>query len=302
MRPTNPIVRSPALRAAVLITALSMGGTAGAQQHRISKSAELLPSFPEEALKDRSVVFSNATYEAWVSKDGYLRATPLKDGKPAGPTIRLFSPHFRGSEDRGGYVIHEEVENFRAETKLPARQPMTAVRYRADAEYGGKLTVSISFGERAINVDAKYSRTKGTGSTVAHPGAVISALPGFTKLFEDGVPPDLTAKCEGKYIDLIPESGQPMLISFSDDTRKMELPYAKEWTIRGLWDGIALRGRTSTKGYTFRYGQYMGHMPAQGFWFFYSLSKSTDSTKVSFEFEPYDGSAPAVPATGPGRR
>lgn len=255
---------------------------------RVSSKAELLPALTGAGDENRAAVFSNAVYSAWLTTAGYLQVTLLNDGRPAGPSFDLFTPHFRGSEEKGGFVVYQELDNLKAESKLPARQPTSSVRFRVDAEFGARMSVSIDFAERSIGVEVKFRPSAKGETTVAHPSAWFFALPGFSRRVEKDLTPELQAVCEEKYVDLVPEKDSPMSLHFAEDVKDFELLRAKEWTVRGLWDGYAVRGRTSTRGFQFRYSQYMGTKPAQGFRMFYSLGRGPESVKTVFEFVPYD--------------
>lgn len=253
-----------------------------------------LPGFPEPASAARSAVFSNACYEAWIATNGHLYVVLQKDGKPAGPSFRLFSTGIWANDAKGGFAYNMKVQSLTADSKMPVRQPTAPVRFRFEGEKSTRGSVEILFEARSISVDVKF-RPPGPPLTAALSSAAwFNAIPGVSPGKATSCT-NLAALCAGRSIDLVPEKADTFSLPFADDAR--DLPLCAEWVIHGMWDGYALRGKVASKGQTFRLWQYAGTKPAEGFAMVYSLSKTLTSRKVVFTFESTDAAAqPAGPA------
>jgi len=267
----------------VLLAAMMAATTVDAR----NTAKTLLPAFPDAARSKASAVFSNAFYLAQITPRGSVRVTLLHEGKPVSPAFSLYGVTFEGVAKTGGYSVREWPDfDLKAESTLPIAQPTGPVKFRADAERGDRQTVSVEFAERSIIVDVKLRMTQRSNVRSARMGASVPGLKEAGKHLTGELPPEVMAKCQAVTVEVIDEAGGTVSFPFSETAAHRKLPRAREWSVRGRWNGYVVRGKALSKDGSFGYSQYHGTIPAHGFHFQYNLGKSRDSIRVQFEFEP----------------
>lgn len=274
----------------VILTA-ALGVSTGSARNT---AKTLLPTFPDAARSKASAVFSNAFYLAQITPRGSLRVTLLHEGKPVSPAFSLYGVSFEGVSKSGGYSVREWPDfDLKAESQFPVAQPTAPVKFRVDAERGDRQTVQIEFAERSIVVDVKLRLSQRSNVRSARTGASIPGLKEAAQHLTGELPPEVMVKCQAVTVEMIDEAGETVSFPFSETAAHRKLPRAREWSVRGRWNGYVVRGKALSKDGGFGYSQYRGTIPAHGFHFHYNLSKGRDSVRVQFEFDPVERTAGA---------
>lgn len=277
-RTTDPPVGcGVAARLAVVALPLLLMTAAG----RREEEAEAETS--AEAIQRGTLVDQTLNHQArWTDHSLFIQL--LRDGSPAGPPFRLAGGNFWATER--GYRLRRGIETSAIETAKPPTRAAPAggprLRIRLEDEKKSRIDIELQMSPTGAVVEARYRPSPNDSGATGRAGLRFPALRGVPRARREGVAPNWSELCAGMELEIVTESGERRVYAFADEVEQM--PPFVEWTVRGLWGAWEVRGRMESRGAAFRYWQYAGTRPAQGFGISYLHDRQAASRRVSVEW------------------
>ncbi len=247
-----------------------------------------------------TLVDESQSHQAWWA-DHSLFIQLRRDGAAEGPPFRISGGNFWATER--GYRLRRGITSSAIETaKPPARATPGGgrrIQIRLENERKSRMEFELQMSPTGSVIEARYRPSPNDSGATGRAGLRFPAVRGVPRARREGTQPNWSELCAGLELDIVTESGERRVYAFGDEVEQM--PPFVEWTVRGLWSVWEVRGRMDTRGEAFRYWQYSGTRPAEGFGISYLHDRQAANRRVSVEWVrrgAVSGDGAATPASG----
>lgn len=278
-----------AAAAAVLAAAVTAQGQGRRPGGRAADEAE-----ETAAARARILVFSNDLYEAhWTGES--IHVFFRNDSQRERRSLRVFTASFWAREQ--GYAVRRKVVSSNVETnRLPLRAAVAEmrIRVRVEDEKKSRMEGDILFGEASIAIEARARPSASEKNPIIRSSTLFPSVAGVTPAHRRQANKEIEFEslCRGVSLEIVGRDGVSRSVPYPEEVA--DVLEAREWTVAGLWPGWIIRGRMEDKTAAFRYWQYAGTRPAEGFGMAYIHSSSSEDQKITLLFE-RSTPAPAAP-------
>ncbi len=223
--------------------------------------------------------------------DGDLWVQLLQEGVPDGPPFRVFYAGFWARE--AGYSVRRPLASATIETaKPPARAASTEFRLkiRVEDERKSRVEAETRFLSNSVMIEARY-RMSARESVGIGRASVYFGRPPNVPARPVSTITNLAELCRDMFVDLVLEDGTRLTLPFAEDSTNQVR--CTQWTVRGLWTNWVVRGTVDRRDAWFRYWQYGGTKPVEGFGFLYLREGATAEGRGTIEWLPVAGLSPS---------
>lgn len=237
----------------------------------------------QRSAAQREVVWRAPDYEvSWYEGDLWVQL--LNRGQPDGSPFRVFYAGFWARE--GGYSVRRALASASIETtKPPARASPSEFRLRihVEDERKSRITADARFVSNSVQIEARYRLSAREVEGVGRASAYFGRAPGIPSGPVSAIP-NLAQLCRHMTVDLVLTDGSRLSLPFAEDSTNFIRCTA--WVVQGLWTNWVVRGSVDRRDAWFRYWQYGGTKPVEGFGFLYLLEREQFESRVTIEWSP----------------
>ncbi|MCX7819516.1 MAG: hypothetical protein N2652_09995 [Kiritimatiellae bacterium] len=246
-----------------------------------------------EPVSRRAVVHRTTDYEVSWGRDG-LWLQLFSDGVRDGPPFRIFHVGFWARD--AGFAVQRSLQSAVIETsKAPARAASAEfrLRIRVEDERRSRVVLDTRFASNSVVLETSYRQSARDPSGSVRTSVFFSRAPGVPSRPISSIP-NLPELCRDMAVELVLDDGNARTIRFWEDvTNHLN---CTTWTVRGIWTNWVVRGSMDRRDALFRFWQYGGTKPAEGFGFAYLWGGKTFESRATIEWLP-KGATAATPET-----
>ncbi len=262
----NPMARS------VFVILLVAGGCMPQLECAVAQSPRSPPSeAPTTPGLSGQLLYRSPVYEAiWKDRVHAVNTAGLLvyPVDATGPRrVQPFCPFYVAFWTREhGYLARREVAEINIETsKPPARalSPALTIRVRVQDERRSRMDAKLLFESNSITIEATARLSPSDNNPVMHGTAFFYRAPGVPGHDQPREGVDLERLCAGMYLDLLDAKGATNRCPFWEQCDEKSEGVA--FAVTRYWPGWIISGQRLDRRGAFRYWQYAGTRPAEGF-------------------------------------